>query len=150
MAPRVGNREHDCHLRIKLGVAVLLEVVRGIELQPVLARGEPTLDELSDTTVCVGGPAADNGPPPVGPAVAEGDRHAFGRATARRVENMRRNAHELSMLLRRRRVIFRCSSAASWSSVAGSFSIRWRKAATTSSALRPAAEIRNTWPNLSS
>jgi len=60
--------------------------------------------------------------------------------TSFRVEHVGRNAHELSMLLRRIRVIFLCSSAATWSSVAGSFSIRWRRAATTSSALRPAAD----------
>ena len=59
VAPGVGNRKHDRHLRVERGVAMLLEVVRCIEIESVLASGEGTVHQLSDTAIRVGGAAAD-------------------------------------------------------------------------------------------
>src|SRR5487761_1074917 len=146
----VRDGEHHGDLRVELGDTLLLEVVGGVEFQPVLTEGDPAFGQLTDASVGARGAAADDRPPPVCPAVAQSDRHSFCGSASRGIEHVGRNAHELSMLLRRSRVILACSSAATLSSVAGSFSIRWRRAVSTSSALRPAAEIRKTWPKRSS
>jgi hypothetical protein len=60
VASGVGNREHHRHLGVKLGIALLLEVVSGIEIQPVFAGGEPTFRQLSDAAVGVGLVPADD------------------------------------------------------------------------------------------
>jgi len=58
--PGVSNRKYDRHLRVELGVAVLLKIARGIEIQPVLAACEPAFGQLPDAAVGIGGAAADD------------------------------------------------------------------------------------------
>src|SRR5665213_3718271 len=146
----IRHRENNCNLWKELGGALLLEVVSGVEIQSVLAKGDDTFGQLSDAALGVGDATADDSPAPVRSSMTEGDRHAFGGAAARCIEHVRRDAHSSSMLPRRSLVILRCSSAAALSSICASLPIRCRSATSTSAAVRPVAEIRNTWPNRAS
>ena len=94
----VRDCEYHGNLRVELGIAVLLEVMRSVEFQPVLPEGHPTFGQLSDAAVCAGYASADHSPATVCTAMAQGDRHARCGATSRGIEHVCRNAHELSML----------------------------------------------------
>jgi len=112
MLARVRHGEYHRDLWVELGRALLLKVVGGVELESVFAKGYAAFGKLSDPAVGTRGASTNDCPTPVGPPVAQRDGHAFRGTATRGVEHVRRNAHELSMLLRRRCVIFRCSSAA--------------------------------------
>ena len=60
MSPGVGDGKHHRHLRVELSVAMLLEVMSCVEIEPVFACGEPALGKLPDTAVTVGGASADD------------------------------------------------------------------------------------------
>ena len=77
--------------------------------------------------------------------------HAGGRQSGDGVQHVRgEGAHGCSSLSSRSRVILRSSSATTPHSVSGSLPSRWRSAASSSSADRPLARIRKTWPKRAS
>src|SRR5207245_9151468 len=97
-------------------------------------------EQVCDTPVGVA-PARGRLGPTVARAACQRDRDARRGPPPRDVQDVGRNAaHEATSLSRRSRVIFACSSAATRSSVAGSFERRPRSAPSHSSAVLPVAE----------
>ena len=79
---RVRHHEYHRNLWVELGDTLLLEVMGGVELEPVFAEVNATFGKLPYAAVGGGGAAADDGPAPVRPAMAQRDGHAFGGAAA--------------------------------------------------------------------
>src|SRR5216683_3258896 len=119
-------------------------------LQPVFAGLERRARQLFHPALPVGHATAHDGPLATRRAPAERHRQAGGRPPASGVEHVGGHAHSASIRSSRSLVILRCSAAATSISAEGSLLMRCRRATSISPAVRPDAEMRNTWPKRAS
>src|SRR3954454_3208379 len=137
----VPDEEDDRDFRIEAFDLLLFEIDFGPEgeaVDPPRQRGAGG-QELADAAVLVRPGFADL-PPALILADFKKDGHAARRPSPRGVQDVRCDAAHTRIFSSRRFVIFRCSSAATRSSVSGSLSSRARSRPSISSALLPVAQ----------
>jgi hypothetical protein len=82
---RVQAREDDGHDGIETGDSQVLEVPRGVEVQPVDTSRQGPRGQVANPAIRVGDRMTHLGPFAVGPAQAQGDAKACGRPATRGV-----------------------------------------------------------------
>jgi len=140
---RVANRKNNDDFAIETFDLSRGEVSSRLEGQTVntTVQGKAVRQQISGATIRVGCSFANLLPTAVGTFEVQPHPHAAGRTAARSIENMCSDcAHWLSSFSNLSRVIFRCSAAATDSSVPGSFCNRLFRIASISSEVLPVAQ----------
>src|SRR5436189_1155759 len=153
MLPYILDHKTDGDLRKEsLGIAYG-EISRSVKDQPVMAgqKGLIRWKQLLRPSVSIRECFGDHGPARSVRHALERDRNARSRQSRNKIKNVGCNAlHFSKSLFNLISVIFACSSAAIWSSVAAELPKRARQIASISTAVLPVAQTININPNLSS
>src|SRR5688572_17587537 len=146
----VADDEVDRDVYVERFAPASAEVAADVERELIVARAgvRALWHQRRHPAVVIGG-ATKHVDPRLTVPPAQPHGNARGRAADRNVQHVSGNCHP-NTLSSRRRVILRCSAAATCSSVAGSLFMRSRSIASISGALRPEAHTMKTWPKRSS